>query len=841
MKDNVKEIEIDLKSEYKIKIENVDEFNDSIFKDIYISAKRNVNEIVKNNGTSDRYDSYNNVIAFTGERGKGKSSAMLSFLNGLSSVSSGNQKDNFFEEFYSDHTHANVKYKFISLDVIDPSLYRGNERLIEIVLAKMFSKFKSILENDHNRYSYNVNDDNRRTLIKLFQVVFDNLKYTKGNNKEDLYNQDALDALIKLSTSSNLRDSFIELTNNFLNVFKDGAKDENFLVITIDDFDLKIDGVYEMLEDLRQFLISQRIIVLIACKIEQMREAVHAAIYSQYIKMVGSNPIMVDRIFEEKEIQVKALKYIEKLFPNKSTIILKDIFNLDLTKIIKGVETNFSNDINHAVLGILYQKQGLFFSKNEFNNFISLDNTLRSLSSFNMVISKSSSEFKYFIKNEILRKELTAKQIEQLNILFESKANLLKANFINSIAQEFKAKTIKGYNYLLYPKNLSNISFSDCNTIFYLLEDKFNIYDLNYRYIEYLKFTYSLNLTSNLNQREYLEHSFENYTFVNLENLELIHRLKKSDFYRKCFRDTFQTSFRKDDIKEDLLIKEKLIISSLISHLGPKDKKFRNEDENIYERKRLHFGKNFDTYQFSIFELFVSIYKTEFISNRIYNNIDEREINALNSLQEKYQASKYYNLFLNPFFVSEFYKLFVFECNNLNKHKKDGFPKYLEEIKNEPIEDYHQILIDFFKLGLKTTFDKLNSKYPYLELDYDTYIDLNRVIKILIYSQENTKIKEFINNAIKFNVLPSDENFDLTEIVNSAATSEIKEFLNYLENTARIYQTTVDKLIENIRFKDSAIGNYLKSFSIQAIKDKKEELIDSLNEVISNINGNGQS
>uniref|UniRef100_A0AAU6WKQ1 DUF87 domain-containing protein n=1 Tax=Chryseobacterium endophyticum TaxID=1854762 RepID=A0AAU6WKQ1_9FLAO len=78
-------LEINLNDEYKIRIETGNDFEDSIFKEVYKEALKNVIEIVRHHDTYKnlKYDDFNNIIAFTGERGKGKSSSMISFRDAL--------------------------------------------------------------------------------------------------------------------------------------------------------------------------------------------------------------------------------------------------------------------------------------------------------------------------------------------------------------------------------------------------------------------------------------------------------------------------------------------------------------------------------------------------------------------------------------------------------------------------------------------------------------------------------------------------------------------------------------------------------------------------------------
>ncbi|MDQ0595165.1 signal recognition particle GTPase [Chryseobacterium ginsenosidimutans] len=78
-------LEINLNDEYKIKIEEGKQFEDSIFSEVYKEALKNVIEIVRHYDShkDSKYDDFNNIIAFTGERGKGKSSSMISFRDAL--------------------------------------------------------------------------------------------------------------------------------------------------------------------------------------------------------------------------------------------------------------------------------------------------------------------------------------------------------------------------------------------------------------------------------------------------------------------------------------------------------------------------------------------------------------------------------------------------------------------------------------------------------------------------------------------------------------------------------------------------------------------------------------
>lgn len=295
---------INLNEEYKIKIENGGEFSKSIFKEVYTTALKNVIEIVKQASIKNKYDDFNNIIAFTGERGKGKSSSMISFRDALVE-----QKDAKHSVFFKGSIDIESK-EFATIDIVDPSLFRGGESLFEIILAQMFQHFQIEIKSSNSR----VSDDDRRAIIGQFQKVFENLQII-NSDRRDLYKKESIEALSKLATSSNLRDCFKELVRIYLEKFEKG---KHFLVIAIDDFDLNILGAYEMLEDIRQFLIQSNIILLIACKIEQLRVIMLNHNYKQYEYLLKHNSNEIS----EAELINKSEKYLEKLIPVERRLVL---------------------------------------------------------------------------------------------------------------------------------------------------------------------------------------------------------------------------------------------------------------------------------------------------------------------------------------------------------------------------------------------------------------------------------------------------------------------------------------------------------------------------------------
>ena len=140
-------LKIDKTNAFQYKIENGQELFNSIHKDAYVNASKRVFEIINNSkfnldlkeSNLINYDTnYNNIISFMGDRGAGKSTAAISLAEALV-----RKETAFLEEPYAS---ALREKKIAKLDLIDPSLFQDNDRLIEIIVSKMFNQFMKKIE-----------------------------------------------------------------------------------------------------------------------------------------------------------------------------------------------------------------------------------------------------------------------------------------------------------------------------------------------------------------------------------------------------------------------------------------------------------------------------------------------------------------------------------------------------------------------------------------------------------------------------------------------------------------------------------------------------------------------
>lgn len=376
---------IDLTKDYTTRIEDVEQFEESFFSEIYYSAATQVEEILiyKNSqNPNDTYSEnrvYNNIIAFVGDRGTGKSSSMMSFCKSL-------VEDNK-SEYYSDNFENIAKSKFFTLGMIDPSSLHVQDNLLEIVISKMFKKFREdlrkpeIIERCESEASLR---EIKEASIKQFQEVFNNLKFTSGNSI--IYKNEAIDSLSKLAYGLGLKESFTKLVDyylGFMSLVEDKVENstvKNMLLIEVDDFDLNIDNSYQMLEDMRKNLITNNVVVIIACKIQQLISSVEENIREEYKNILNAED---GRIHEPPT--TSSNKYLEKLIPEDRRLFLPEVSRLanrrecNITTIPSTGEDFSGVSVEEFILNQISSKLGLYIRQEDRNTHSIVPKTLREL------------------------------------------------------------------------------------------------------------------------------------------------------------------------------------------------------------------------------------------------------------------------------------------------------------------------------------------------------------------------------------------------------------------------------------------------------------------------------
>ncbi len=416
-----REIEIGKEAQFKIRVEDATEFDSSFFKENYKKAIANIEEIITN--TKEYYDDINrqdwrskkfdhfdykdkeeknNIIAFCGERGAGKTSVMISVARALKQTN-------------KESLHGKINgCNFWVIDMIDPSTFENEESVFAVILAKLFTEFKDEIEESPQ----NSRSDEQREIIHQFRKVYDNYKQVMAGADiraaDDL--GETLEALSNLAAGSNMRKSFFKLVKRLLE-YKFGKNNlgKSFIVFSIDDMDMCFGKAYEMAEQIRKYLVIPNVISLLAIKIEQLNNSIEQKfilenkILIEYEAHINNKKkLQQDRVNRidnrlEEDPKIMATRYIEKLIPNGKKIYLSrfsELENISYTRLACKKDMEYKEDsdfmpispkepkekhhllLQQQILRLIYRKTGLIFlsNKNEVHMFV--PDNMRDLQNF---------------------------------------------------------------------------------------------------------------------------------------------------------------------------------------------------------------------------------------------------------------------------------------------------------------------------------------------------------------------------------------------------------------------------------------------------------------------------
>lgn len=355
----------------KSKIEEIRDFEDSFFSDCYKQAYKSLVEIYNNcndNNCDDKNkndDDYNNIIAFVGDRGSGKTSTMRSFSKSLDDDIN---KDNKYLKKILQDDEINIlqNSKFHVLDIIDPSLFSNRDSLVEIIVSNMFRKFKGNKKNNDLL--------KKQALVKQFEKVFEEIK-TVNMDKQSIFHEcnDNIERLMGLSAALDLKEDLKTLIDLYIKYISDECNKKQFLVVSIDDIDMNLEVGRYLLEDIRKYLIQRNIILLMAVNFDQLEEI----IAQKFVIGLNENFRFQHDIYEQdkkegykfladfkNKIDEKTEKYLDKLIPyNRRCFMptvdldaelelidgLQNLEHEDSNKLEDIIKLNFENKLNYKI------------------------------------------------------------------------------------------------------------------------------------------------------------------------------------------------------------------------------------------------------------------------------------------------------------------------------------------------------------------------------------------------------------------------------------------------------------------------------------------------------------
>ena len=300
---------LSVQSVNKIKYESLEEFGESIFSEVYQSANRCLAKIMEDNAMLNQKkktghfedEQLSNIVAFLGERGMGKSSAMLSYAHFLKTYEA--EKAGEFKI----NNVGNDKLTFLVLPRIDTAMMGRGESILDVILAKMWDNFYERDKQIGKRSN---------VLVEEVREDFNRVKNTYRNYKKILLGNELLQdmasvrELHELAACINLRSELKKLLEDYLAY----ENDRNFLVICLDDLDMTMGDLYESIEQIRLFLMIPKVIILSTINLSRFMMSCQKYLWER----LSCNLITQEE--NKKKIDHYAKDYVAKILPSNMRI-----------------------------------------------------------------------------------------------------------------------------------------------------------------------------------------------------------------------------------------------------------------------------------------------------------------------------------------------------------------------------------------------------------------------------------------------------------------------------------------------------------------------------------------
>lgn len=252
-----------------------------------------------------------NVIMFDAPRGGGKTHTMLSFSRILSECSRTPSRECWHAPYETTYrsfleTHHLTDCRFLPLSPIEPAALEGDQNILYVVLSRLVSYAESLLL--ENRNHAHIKEQERSELFEAVQRCLSGINGIKRPQKDAL---DSITSLIDISDGTVLRKYFYNLVQQILKIAAscEGVKN-SFLILQLDDVDSQISCGYQVLEDVRKYLVIPNLVILISADSEMLYHVILQGHYAKFPNLLGGNDASLPG-----ELSRTCRKYIDKLIP----------------------------------------------------------------------------------------------------------------------------------------------------------------------------------------------------------------------------------------------------------------------------------------------------------------------------------------------------------------------------------------------------------------------------------------------------------------------------------------------------------------------------------------------
>lgn len=463
----------------RIVYEPLSDVSELFFEQVYRQADRTLAKIIKDNTIyadnkteKEKKDEAENkqslnVISFLAGRGRGKTSAMLSFLSHLNKLQD--------EKKWSEISDIDKKV-FLVLPYIDAAMLAEAEYIIDVILAEMWDKFE-----EFTKSKYNLHDAKFERLEREIKQQFINVRKAylvlkereEGKSISDEMDVPVPSALHELAVSVNLKQELQRLIDLYVEIFQyntDKNDKEYYVVIAIDDVDMSGGRAHFILEQIRRFLCMQRVIVFITADIERLQMACEA----RYIQIYS------DALDRRKFIN----EYLEKVLPYNMRIYLPEIKErhdkIELVTPAKKKLGLTSSDEKGMILEFMAKQGGIYFDIYRRKRHFLQNQSMRSMVNYfeQMIMMRDDcyTWLKADLKERIAERISDAKQKKYMNDLFSIDYEDVNSYLISCMHYTEERNTAeKSLGQVLYvcrsfeELDIRNIEFVNAIIMFYSL------------------------------------------------------------------------------------------------------------------------------------------------------------------------------------------------------------------------------------------------------------------------------------------------------------------------------------------------------------------------------------
>lgn len=418
----------------------------SFFSVVYNQAFEQISMIIKQSSNSKQHD-IQNIIAFTGRRGTGKTSAMLSFAN-------------FINKFSIQFESNSLVTKCIHLPTIDASHLGENEDILSIVLTNIIDSLDDEID-DSQPYK-----EAYFETIKIFREKACELlkRYSDILKKEQFDFESSYHYTKGISEKIDIEDDFSKFISEYAN-FK-LPNSNAFLVITIDDIDMAPKKHIDIMKCIHKYLMKHNIIVMITTELSFLIPEMQKTFYDNLCPMYD----VQDR--EDRSMR-QVQEFLKKMLPSDNRITMPSWKKKDYIEMFP-IMIDFGNRKNLDKFDKNFPK----LSESEFRKFM----------------SKVSDDKSYMI---------TPKQLILMMIANRTKVYLdVKGNKYHFM-EPTSLRNMYDLFYLLYSMNNVVAEYDDRqkdNSLYYLHRS-----ENRKRLLDYIHFTMRIDMRFNSEENRFID------------------------------------------------------------------------------------------------------------------------------------------------------------------------------------------------------------------------------------------------------------------------------------------------------------------------------------------------